>query len=219
MKRFKKYKGIIMGFIIGGITASSITVCAMIGANSVTYTNDKTVEAALNELYTKIPRGTKTINEKGNQIDVGAYKYADTTGLYTSTEYQNFGNEKYQEGIEAGENAVANAVGYKAGIYEVTTTGKNYINCGFKPKYVLVKLANTDDTKNVYVYFYDEKISMTKSYRRIAKVINEEADEDFTMEGDNEISHPGMHIYKVDSSGFGFYFNKTGKKIYWCAFQ
>ena len=53
MKKLLK-KEVVIAFIIGIIIASGVTVCASgIFANQVTYKNGKTVEAALNELYSR----------------------------------------------------------------------------------------------------------------------------------------------------------------------
>ena len=58
MEFLKEKKGIIISFIIGVILASSITVYATsYFAKDITYKDGKTVEYALNDLYTKIGTG------------------------------------------------------------------------------------------------------------------------------------------------------------------
>ena len=88
MKFLKEKKGIIISFIIGVILASSIAVYASISASEVDYKNGQKVSQALDDLYSKVPSGTKTITTKESNIDVSKYQYADTTGLYTLSEVQ-----------------------------------------------------------------------------------------------------------------------------------
>lgn len=79
MKSFKENVRIIIGFIIGVVLASSIAVYAAVNASDVSYTragtNIKSVEQALNDLYSKKgPYGTwkdwlKILEEKGVKIE------------------------------------------------------------------------------------------------------------------------------------------------------
>ena len=60
MKKILK-KEVIIAFIVGIILASSIAVyAATINAKDVDYKDGKTVEYALNDLYTKLQSATKT---------------------------------------------------------------------------------------------------------------------------------------------------------------
>ena len=66
MKVFKKNLKLILGFIIGIILASSLTVYAYnYFSSDIQYTDNKTVSDALNELYSKIPSGFLDITENG----------------------------------------------------------------------------------------------------------------------------------------------------------
>ena len=90
MNFVKKNYRLIIGIIIGAILISGISVYAtgQYLASQVEYNKNgqAKVSDALDDLYSKVPSGTKTITEKGNQIDVSKYQYADTTGLYTQAE-------------------------------------------------------------------------------------------------------------------------------------
>ena len=92
MNFLKENYKLIIGIIIGAILISGISVYAtgQYLASQVDYNKNgqAKVSDALDDLYSKVPSGTKTITEKGNQIDVSKYQYADTTGLYTLSEVQ-----------------------------------------------------------------------------------------------------------------------------------
>lgn len=107
MKKILKKEIIItacIAFLMGIILASSIVVYANINANIINYTNNKTVEEALNELYTRAASNlasqtngtatpadiiaTKTAWVNGSQI-IGELNKgeADYTQLITSNSY------------------------------------------------------------------------------------------------------------------------------------
>ena len=92
MNFIKRNIKVIIAFIAGIVLASTAIVFATINANAVDYKNNQKVSDALDFLYSKIPNGTKVINEKGNQIDVENYKYADTTGISALGEEYNYGS-------------------------------------------------------------------------------------------------------------------------------
>ena len=94
MNNLKKNIKLIVLIIIIILISSGVGVFATYNylASDVKYTESKTVEQALDDLYNKsanyiLPSGTKTITSKENNIDVSNYKYVDTTGLYTASEY------------------------------------------------------------------------------------------------------------------------------------
>lgn len=223
------YKKLIIVFIIGMILTGGIAAYATYNyyAKDISYTKsngDKiSVEDALNELYEIKkdyikPSGTKTITEKENTIDVSNYQYADTTGLYTQIEYEQYGQTQYAAGVSANENAVANAEGFKTGIYNNESVEAHWINCGFRPRYIVISFETIGKTNDA-VFFYKEEISTTKSY--MAKTDTQTFPEEYIMEGKNATiaSNALRHIYGVDDTGFGFYFDKSGRRIYWSAFK
>ena len=128
----------IIAFMIGIVIASSIAVYAVaINANQVAYTNNKKVSDALNELYTQVPNGTKTITEKSNSIDVSKFQYADTTGLYTLSELQE----------QTGKGIYWNSGNFKMGGPNSTFT----IQVGFVPVRTVVYIYVNDSTRAVLV--------------------------------------------------------------------
>ena len=142
----KEYKKLIIEIIIGGIIASSITAYAYSYlASDVKYTNDTSVADALNDLYNKsanyiLPSGTKTITTKENNIDVGEFKYVDTTGLYTLSEVQSGKGTHWNSGTFT------------------SVSGENSIPVGFVPNKMLV--IRSDST----AISYDNRISTTKFF-------------------------------------------------------
>ena len=103
---------IIIIVITGGI---SVYATSEYMASLIIYKNDVSIANALDDLYSKLPNGTIPITTKDNQIDVSAYQYADTTEMYTSSEYTDYGTQRYNEGYTEGRNSV--------GGYEVVKTG------------------------------------------------------------------------------------------------
>ena len=89
VKKNLKWIITIIGVIIV-TTGISVYATSTYLASQVEYNKNgqAKVSDALDDLYNKIPSGTKTITEKGSQIDVSKYQYADTTGLYTLSEVQ-----------------------------------------------------------------------------------------------------------------------------------
>lgn len=166
------------------------------------------------------PEGTMQITKNG-EYDVRSYEKAnvevETNAKYTEEEYQAYGTKKYKEGIDANANTVANAVGYKSGRFTPDSMGKKYIECGFKPKIVLIGVTTEGDV-NAMIHAYKEEVSQTKSFS-IYLEEQQQSVATFTMEGDGNIVSSSLHIYKVDNTGFGFYFSKLGRTINWTAFK
>ena len=89
MEKLKKYKGIIIGIIIGSVLTGGICGYAAYNymASDITYTKDGTemkVSAALNDLYNKSsnyrkPEGTVNITTNGENIDVSQYEKANVS--------------------------------------------------------------------------------------------------------------------------------------------
>lgn len=78
---------IIIGFIVGAIIASSITVYAVVNASQVNYQNNKTVEQALNELYS-LNLQNKITNINNNNVVVEYNQCVDgqVSKSYTASE-------------------------------------------------------------------------------------------------------------------------------------
>lgn len=104
----------IIGFIIGGILCCCMTVYATTYlASDIKYTADKMIDAALDELYTRVPSGSKTITSNGDYdvsnkesvsvnvpIPSGYYKLAGLSNAATASDilngkkaYDSSGNE------------------------------------------------------------------------------------------------------------------------------
>ena len=81
MKFLKNNLKIIIAFIMGAILATGITVYANINASSITYSNNKTVAQALNELYNTNSNISQT-NALASEILSGKKAYT-TAGLVT----------------------------------------------------------------------------------------------------------------------------------------
>ena len=137
MNFLKKNIKLIIGIIIGvALTSGSIFAYSYF-ANNIGYTkqgseDEINVETALNDLYSKLPKDTIQITTKGSQIDVGSYKYADTTGLYTSEEYQNYGTTQYNNGKNESVKVVKN--------YTMNYNNGNWTNVelGFRPQMIVL---------------------------------------------------------------------------------
>ena len=119
---------VIIGIIVGTILVSSISVYAtatyLYNATDVGY-NNTNVSNALDDLYSKVPNGTKTITTKESNIDVGNYKYADTTGLYTLDEVQTGKGTSWNSGTNSIVNgSISIPVGF------VPTETIIELNCG-----------------------------------------------------------------------------------------
>ena len=132
-------KKTIFGIFIGIIlTLGVVAIATNINASEVDYKNDKKVSDALDDLYQAsntcirlttatdfvaedLLTGKKAYNSNGELIT------GTSTKEYTESEYQEYGNTRY----EAGRNSV------KQGTF-TSISGDNTINLGFTPKKMIV---------------------------------------------------------------------------------
>lgn len=159
---------LIIGIIIGILLATGSVFAYSYFASDISY-NKKTgtdttisVETALNDLYSKLPTGTIPITTKGSQIDVSNYKYADTTGLYTSEEYQNYGTTQYNNGKNESVKVIKNhTLKYNNGNWTA-------VELGFRPQMIVfidsvsVTWARNGDSS--MHFFFDDGSSSSSSY-------------------------------------------------------
>ena len=125
---------LVLVVVVSGV---SVYATATYLASEVEYNKNgqAKVADALDDLYSKVPSGTKIITEKGNQIDIGKYQYVDTTGLYTADE------------IQSGKGTSWNYGNFN------TETGTKDIIIGFRPTEIYFELY--PDSSIRYLYHYN----------------------------------------------------------------
>ena len=108
MKFLKEKKGIIISFIIGVILASSITVYATgYLASQVTYKDGKTVEQALNDLYSKTENKDNFENKTYTQEGLSIFSNRITItngGYYVDSENKTWVNITFKTNVELSGN-------------------------------------------------------------------------------------------------------------------
>ena len=124
---------------MGVILASGTIFAYSYYANDIGYIkqgleDEISVSAALNDLYSKVPSGTTTIEANGT-YDVSEFATAIVQNLYTATQY----NNNYTEGYNAGRTSstAGKNVCWDKGSFTVEN-GAWSVNCGFVPKTIFI---------------------------------------------------------------------------------
>ena len=155
MKFLKNNVKLFIGIIIGIFLASGTILAYSYYANDISYTkqgiaNEITVSDALDDLYSKVPSGSKTIESTGS-FDVSQYATAVVQNLYTTTQY----NNNYTTGYNAG---LSESKGKRWNSGSFNTTGIYNIPTGFRPSKIIVYTNGTSES----MYVYDSAVSSSQ---------------------------------------------------------
>ena len=151
MKILKENIKLIIAFLIGVIISGTVFAYSYysddIGYIKQGTTNEITVSDALDDLYSKVPSGSTTIELTGS-FDVSQFATAVVQNLYTTTQYNNNYTTGYNEGNTAGYNsglAASKGKTYNYGEGTVTSSREFKFNIGFtEPSYIIVAVLNSN---------------------------------------------------------------------------
>lgn len=139
MKFFKSNLKVIISFVLGVILASGITVYASsYFAKDITYTENKTVEQALNELYSNIG-----INRKLSELKPGSNTISNNTKETLYVALIGVTSASGAADIVNSRTQIKNVVG--ADIQEIFYSFESESNVGIR----LYKLTNCEETISI----------------------------------------------------------------------